>query len=120
MSTLLDANILQGVGNEILTSLGAAIISITGGYILIRERILKNEMKTNSMTNYIDSKYELLENRIGELQKDIAEFKELNKETSKALADNTMAIRELRVVLDMLKEQLGVKAIRKVKNALDD
>jgi len=120
MSILLDTGIIQGLGNDILVSIGAAAASLIGGYILIRERILKNELKTNAMSEYIDGKYQLLENKIAELQKDILEFKQLNKETTNSLIENTAAIRELKAVLYILKEQLGVKGARKVRNMIED
>jgi len=62
----------------------------------------------------------LLENKIAELQKDILEFKQLNKETTNSLIENTAAIRELKAVLYILKEQLGVKGARKVRNMIED
>ncbi len=119
MGILLDSQIIQGVGNDFLMSLGAAVVSLVGGYIIIRERILKTELKTNAMTDYIDGKYRLLENKIAELQEDITEFKMLNKETAKSLTENTAAIRELKAVMYILKEQLGVKAQRKVRAMSD-
>lgn len=109
MTLLLDASIFSSFGNDILISLVTALVSLVGGYIIIRERILKTELKLIGMTDYIDRKNELVENKMFALQEDIQEFKELNKETNKALADNTLAIRELKTVLDMLKSQLGVQ-----------
>jgi hypothetical protein len=120
MTLLLDSNILSSLGTDVLISLGTVIVSIVGGYIIIRERILKTEMKIEAMTNYIDRKNEVLDNKIRDLQADILDFKQINKESSNSLIENTAAIRELKVVLDLLKEQLGVKAIRKLKTTLSE
>ena len=117
---LLDANLFSGFGNDVLISVCTAVISLISGYIIIRERVLKTEMKLEAMTAYVDKKNELLDNKIKELQGDIFDFKVLNKETSNSLIENTAAIRELKVVLDLLKEQLGVRAIKKLKSTLSD
>jgi len=120
MFMLLDANLFSGFGNDVLISVCTAVISLISGYIIIRERVLKTEMKLEAMTAYVDKKNELLDNKIKELQGDIFDFKVLNKETSNSLIENTAAIRELKVVLDLLKEQLGVRAIKKLKSTLSD
>lgn len=117
MTLLLDSNIFSTIGNEVLLSVGSMVVSVISAYFIMRERIVKNEVKTDGIVNYIDRKNEVLDNKIKELQDDINEFKLLNKETSNSLIENTAAIRELRVVLDLLKEQLGVKAMRKLKNS---
>ena len=115
---LLDGNLLSSISTDVLISMGTAIASVIAGYIVMRERILKTEMKISTMTDYIDRKNELLENKINDHQKDVVELKEnlkeTSKETSKALAENTLAIRELKTVLDMIKGQLGVKGQRRV------
>lgn len=120
MSILLDAGFFSGISNDLLISIGTVIFSLISGYILIRERVLKIENKLESMNDYIDKKNEILDNKIKELQGDIFDFKILNKETSKSLIENTAAIRELKVVLDLLKEQLGVRAIKKLKAITDN
>lgn len=108
------------ISNDLLVSFITGIISLITGYILIRERILKTEMKLNTMTDYIDRKNEILENKIKELQQDIKEFKEINKEMNKNLNDNTLAIRELRVVLDLIKNQMGIKGMRMIRDSMSD
>lgn len=120
MTILLDSTIFSSLGTDVLISIGTALVSIVCGYIIIRERILKTEIKLEAMTNYIDRKNEVLDNKIRELQADILDFKQINKETSNSLIENTAAIRELKVVLDLLKEQLGVKAMRKLKNTISE
>jgi len=37
------------------------------------------------------------------------DFKELNKETQKSLAEHTAAIRELKLVLELLREQIQIQ-----------
>ncbi len=119
---ILDFNTLanMGIGMQWLVSFLTVLISVVGGYIMIRERILKTELKIDATTNYIDRKNELIEKKIEELVGDISEFKQLNKDTTKSLIENTAAIRELKVVLDLLKEQLGLKAVRRMRKNTDD
>lgn len=115
LHVLLSSEVISTI--NILIPIGSIIVSIIGGYIIIRERILKTELKLTSMTDYIDRKNEIIENKIGELQADILEFKQLNKEMGKALAENTAAIHELRTVLDLLKEQLGVMGQKRIRGS---
>lgn len=119
---ILDSNTLanMGMGMQWLVSFLTVLISVVGGYIMIRERILKTELKIDATTNYIDRKNELIEKKIEELVGDINEFKQLNKDTTKSLIENTAAIRELKVVLDLLKEQLGLKAVRRMRKNTDN
>lgn len=97
-----------------------AIVTIAGGilasYILMKEKLVKNEVKSEQLLNYIDSKVELLTSELNKVKEDIVEFKEINKETSKSLIDNAAAIRELKVVLNIFKNQF----ISKSSNDLDD
>ena len=104
--TFLDLNMFNNQNLQGIISIGTIFISILGGYIIIRERILKTELKIVATTTYIDTKNELIDSKINELKKDIEEFKQLNKEMNNSLVQNTIAIRELRVVLDLLKQQL--------------
>lgn len=117
---MLDANVVSLISNDLLVSMATGLVSLVTGYILIRERILKTEIKLNTMTEYIDRKNELLEDKIKELHSDIQEFKELNKEMNKTLTDNTLAIRELRIVLDLIKQNLGVKGLRMMRDSMSD
>lgn len=110
MDSLIDSNFFSSLGSELIISVAAALVSLIGGYIIIRERILKTELKIETMTEYIDRKNEVLDNKIKELQNDMYDFKQLNKETSNSLIENTAAIRELKAVLELLKEHLGIKS----------
>ena len=120
MIIFLISNLISMFSSEVIISIVTAVISFVGGYIIIRERILKNELKIDSMSSYIDRKHEIINNKIKDLQEDIIEFKQLNKETSNSIIENTAAIRELKVVLDILKEQLGIKALRKIKSSIHE
>jgi hypothetical protein len=100
------ASIIQTLGGDIIVGIGASIATMIGGYVIVRERLLKNEIKIDNVYSYIDSRSELLESKIKDLASDIAEFKDLNKETTKSLSENTTAIRELKFVLNVLKDQL--------------
>ena len=138
----LDANILSAINSNILVAICSAVVSIITAYIMIRERVLKTEMKINAMTDYIDRKNDLINNNIvntrdqmdkniesknalvqqgvNSLREDISDFKELNIRTTETLNQNTIAIRELKAVLDLLKDQLGVKAINRLKKTSAD
>jgi hypothetical protein len=101
-----SGSIFDNISTDLISGLIASIATIITGYIVIRERILKSEIKLDNVYDYIDGRNELLNARIKELQDDILDFKEINKETSKSLAENTTAIRELKIVLTILQEQL--------------
>lgn len=138
----LDANILSAINSNILVAICSAVVSIITAYIMIRERVLKTEMKINAMTDYIDRKNDIINNNIvntrdqmdkniesknalvqqgvNSLREDISDFKELNIRTTETLNQNTIAIRELKAVLDLLKDQLGVKAINRLKKTSAD
>lgn len=138
----LDASILSSIDSNIIVALGSVVVSIVTAYIMIRERVLKTEMKITAMTDYIDRKHDLVKQNIeadkllmnnsidgknqlvkqsvDALRDDIGEFKELNIKTTETLAQNTIAIRELKAVLDLLKDQLGVKAINRLKKTSSD
>lgn len=105
---ILFLSILSNVGDDLLVSILTGVLSIATSFVLMRERVLKLEMKMDSMTEYVDRKNEVLDNKISELQDDIEEFKELNKETNKSLIENTAAIRELKMVLNLIREKIGV------------
>ncbi|MEO6304654.1 MAG: hypothetical protein ABIP51_15950, partial [Bacteroidia bacterium] len=64
------------------------------------------EFKLESIYDYIDNRNKITENKILDLQADIQEFKDLNKETTRSLSDNTAAIKELKVVLHLVTEKL--------------
>lgn len=100
------SSIFDNISTDLISGLVASIATIITGYIVIRERILKSEIKLENIYDYIDGRNELLDSKIKELQQDIYDFKEINKEASKSLAENTAAIRELKFVLTILQEQL--------------
>ena len=92
----------------------------------MRERILKTETEIGAITSYVDRKNDIIAKEIKELNKDFEEYKATNKESldelkginkdiTKSINDNTVAIRELKAVLDLLKDQLGIKAMRTIK-----
>lgn len=100
------SSIFDNISTDLISGLIASIATIITGYIVIRERILKSEIKLENVYDYIDGRNELLDSKIKELQQDIYDFKEINREASKSLAENTAAIRELKFVLTILQEQL--------------
>jgi hypothetical protein len=110
-----SVSIFDNISTDLISGLIASIATIITGYIVIRERILKSEIKLDNIYDYIDGRNELLDSKIKELQQDIYDFKEINKEASKSLADNTAAIRELKFVLTILQEQLQNNLKRNTK-----
>lgn len=102
---------LSNIGTDLIIGIGSALSTLVGGYMVIRERILKSEIKLENIYDYIDQRNELIDARIKNIEEDMHEFKEINKETTKSLTENTQAIRELKFVLTVLREQL--------KNGLD-
>lgn len=104
-----QTSIFDNISTDLVSGLVASLATLITGYIVIRERILKSEIKLETVYDYIDQRNELLDTKIRELQLDILEFKEINKEASKSLAENTAAIRELKFVLTILQEQLSVQ-----------
>lgn len=104
-----QTSIFDNISTDLISGLVASLATLITGYIVIRERILKSEIKLETVYDYIDQRNELLDTKIRELQLDILEFKEINKEASKSLAENTAAIRELKFVLTILQEQLSIQ-----------
>jgi len=96
----------QNLGVELIVSAIATIGTVITSYIIIRERIVKNELKIENIYEYINSRDQIRENEIKELKEDISDFKEINRETTKSLSENTAAIRELKFVLDILRDRL--------------
>jgi len=108
LATLLTVgNFIDTLGDQIVIALVSCVICLVSAYFYTKEKILENKLKTEQITSYIDSNIRLLDAKIIEIQQQIIEFKEVNKETSRSLAENTAAIRELKTVLNMLKEQLN-------------
>lgn len=92
-------DILNFISNEYVVAFISAIITFISGYIMIRERLLKTEMKLESVYDYINHRNIILENKIQELQNDLLENKEINKETRKLLSENATAINDLRLFI---------------------
>jgi H+/gluconate symporter-like permease len=113
-------SIFDNISTDLISGFIASIATIVTGYIVIRERILKSEIKLENVYDYIDGRNELLDSKIKELQEDISDFKEINKEASKSLSENTVAIRELKFVLTILQEQLGANNHSLKKNIKRD
>ena len=78
------------------------------------------DRKNDLINKNIENKNDLLKQTMVELKDDIQDFKQLNIKTSDTLNNNTIAIRELKAVLDLLKDQLGVKAINRLKKTSSD
>lgn len=104
-----NGNILSSISSDVIIAILSSITTLITGYILLRERLLKTEYKFETVYDYIDNRNSLIENKIKSLQDDIHDFKEMNKETTKSLAENTAAINELRVVLSIVTEKLTNK-----------
>lgn len=99
--------------DEIIGIIVTIGISMVTSYVFIREKLLKNELKNEQLKEYIDGNLRLVDSKIIDIQKDLIEFKELNRDTARSLQETTGAIRELKVVLEILKDDLDdIKAIR--------
>lgn len=120
ITLLTVSSIFDNISTDLISGVVASLATIITGYIVIRERILKSEIKLENVYDYIDQRNQLLDSKIKELQSDILDFKEINKEASKSLAENTAAIRELKFVLTILQEQLSVQIIPQRKIAKKD
>lgn len=103
---LLDTALGGLLSNELLIALVSSAVTVITGYIVLRERLLKTEMKLENIYDYIDNRNTIIENKIKDLQTDLVEFKDINKESTKSLAENTAAINELKIVLKMVTERL--------------
>lgn len=105
---LLQANgVLGFISNEVLIALLSSAATVITGYIILRERLLKTEMKLENIYDYVDNRNTIIENKIKDVQGDLVEFKDMHKETAKSLAENTAAINELKIVLKMVTERLS-------------
>lgn len=107
LTILSVGGLIDGIGDTIIAALISGAGGIITAYVFIREKLLKNETKNDQIVTYVDGKLQLFDNKILELQRDISDFKEINKETARSLTENTAAIRELKLVLNMLREQLN-------------
>ncbi len=105
MFLLQTNNALEWINEHL--SLFSSFISLVGAYFILRERIVKMEIKNAHITEYIDSHISMLKNDLNNVKEDINDFKQLNKETAKSLIDNTAAIKELKLVLDMISRQIN-------------
>jgi cell division protein FtsB len=107
MGILLEAsNVFGSVNSDFIIALISSATTVITGYIILRERLLKTEVKLENVYDYIDNRNQVIENKIKELKDDISEFKDINKETAKSLAENTAAIKELKIVLNIVTEKL--------------
>lgn len=107
MSLLQATGVLGVISNEVLIALLSSAATVITGYIILRERLLKTEMKLENIYDYIDNRNTIIENKLTGLQDDLIDFKDINKETAKSLAENTAAINELKIVLKMVTERLS-------------
>ncbi|MFT3908308.1 MAG: hypothetical protein QM737_02695 [Ferruginibacter sp.] len=103
---LLETNLLGLISNEVLIALVSSSVTVVTGYIVLRERLLKTEMKLENVYDYIDNRNTITDNKLKAIEDDLQDMKELHKDASKSLAENTVAINELRVVLKMVTEKL--------------
>lgn len=97
-------SLMSKLSDEFLPAIIASAGTLLTGYIIIRERILKNEIKTEGIYEHLAQRDQLFDSKIKELQQDIVDSKEVNKEMAQSLNENTMAIRELKAVLSIIKE----------------
>lgn len=110
---------LSLVSNDLIISLLSSAATLVGSYFILRERVVKLEIKNQHTIEYIDNQISLLRGEIENIKDDISDFKELNKETTKSLIENTTAIRELKLVLELLREQIKIQQAQ-IKNLGDD
>lgn len=121
LTTLLTVgNFIDSLGDQIVIAIISAIVCLVTAYFYTKEKILKVESKTEQMTAYIDNNIRLIETKITNINTELNEFKEVNRETSRSLAENTGAIRELKTVLNMLKEQLNHERALRNRRVIDD
>lgn len=100
------SNLLTSLDGDTLVAIITGLGGLITAYVLMKEKLVKNELKTENVISYIDSKIEVLTTEMNQMKKDIVEFKEINKETSRSMIENTSAVRELKLVLSMLRIQL--------------
>lgn len=98
---------LSSISSDFIIALISSAATLITGYILLRERLLKTELKLESVYDYIDNRNQITENRIKSLQDDLIEFKVVSKETTKSLAENTAAINELKIFLSIVTDKLA-------------
>ena len=102
-------NLLSWLGSDVVFSIISSLVTLAGSYLILRERVVKLEILNSHLTEYIDSQIKVLQSEISYVKEDIQDFKDLNKETQKSLAENTAAIRELKLVLELLREQIQIQ-----------
>jgi len=112
-------SLISKLSDEFLPAVIASAGTLLTGYIIIRERILKNEIKTEGIYEHLAQRDQLIENKIKELQMDIVESKEINKEMAQSLNENTIAIRELKAILGIIKE-MSEKSIKSKRKEYDE
>lgn len=105
MLTLLES-LFANFSTDLLIAIVSSAASLVTAYIVMRERLLKIEVKLENVYEYIDNRNDLIDSKMKDLQEDIQDFKVLNKETTKSLAENTAAIQELKIVLKLVTEKL--------------
>lgn len=106
MLYLVSLNILSFIGNDLIFFAITYITTLVTGYIVLRERLVKTELKLENVYEYINNRNELLENKIKDLQGDLEEFKQINKEATKTLYENTVSVNELKIMLRIVSEKL--------------
>lgn len=108
--------ILASISNDFLLTIISSVTTLVTGYIILRERLVKTELKLNNLHDYINSRNELLETKMSGLREDLIEFKEINKdftirlnETTKTLNDSMGSIRELKILLKSVSNKIADK-----------
>lgn len=104
---LLQSNgIVEWLGSDVVFPIISSFVTLLGSYLILRERVVKLELKNSHLTEYINNEMKIVLAEVENIKEDIQDFKILNKETQKSLAENTSAIRELKLVLELLREQI--------------
>ena len=101
-----STGILSGIGSDLIIGIVSSIATLVAGYIIIRERILKNELRLENVYDYIDAKNNLIDNKVESIKNEVVSLKELSKEQGKTLNESVSTIKEVKAVLDIVKENL--------------
>lgn len=101
-----EQHLLATIGNDVLFFAISWVTSVLTGYILLRERLVKTEMKLENLYEYFNNRNELLDNKIKDLQNNLEETKAVNKEVTKKLNENTQSVNELKIILNVVNERL--------------
>lgn len=106
VTLLFSNNMLLLFSNDMLFFIITYVTSLITGYIVLRERLVKTEIRLDNVYDYINNRNELLETKIKALVEDLEEFRQISKEATKTLYENTVSVNELKIMLRIVSEKL--------------